>query len=50
MAYSEKLSDIKASGKCEVYYTKKYIYLNAKVSQPFNICIFFSIVHVRILI
>ena len=31
---------------CELY----YIYLNAKVSQPFNICIFFSMVHVRILI
>ena len=27
-----------------------YVYLNAKVSQPFNICIFFSMVHVRILI
>ena len=26
------------------------IYLNAKVSQPFNICIFFSMVHVRRLI
>ena len=26
------------------------IYLNAKVSQPINICIFFSMVHVRILI
>ena len=27
-----------------------HIYLNAKVSQPFNICIFFSMVHVRRLI
>ena len=26
------------------------IYLNAKVSQPFNICVFFSMVHVRIFI
>ena len=26
------------------------LYLNAKVSQPFNICIFFSMVHDRILI
>ena len=27
-----------------------YIYLNAKVSQPFNICVFFSMDHVRIFI
>ena len=26
------------------------IYLNAKVSQPFNICVFFSMVQVRIFI
>ena len=24
-----------------------YIYLNAKVSQPFYICVFFSMVHVE---
>ena len=24
-----------------------YIYLNAKVSQPFNICVFFSLVQVQ---
>ena len=27
-----------------------FIYLNAKVSQPFNICVFFSMDHVRIFI
>ena len=27
-----------------------FIYLNAKVSQPFNICVFFSMVQVRIFI
>ena len=28
--------------------SKQYIYLNAKVSQPFYIRFFFSMVHVRI--
>ena len=28
----------------------KNVYLNAKVSQPFNICVFFSMVQVRIFI
>ena len=42
--------NVNVSRVCSSRIRLEHIYLNAKVSQPFNICIFFSMVHVIILI
>ena len=50
---SEKIRLDRKIGFQNMFYTKSInviIYLNAKVSQPFYICVFFSVVHVRIFI